>query len=148
MICIIIPDFSIFLDQCFYSAKDGIREQMKIVCLSESIKSPLMWAHYADNNKGFALGYDFTNNDMTICSNCPDRTCNNIKLALIYPMIYSDKRFNATKYGQWLVEQILNSRFGFSTNICYEDQFLFIKAALCKSKDRAYENEWRIICST
>lgn len=148
MICIIIPDSSIFLDQCFYSAKDGIREQTKIVCLLESIKSPLMWAHYADNNKGFAFGYDITNNDINICSNCPNRTCNDIKLASIYPMIYSDKRFNATKYGQWLVEQILNSRFGFPTNICYEDQFLFIKAALYKSKDRAYENEWRIICST
>ena len=143
-----IPDFSEFLEKCFYSAKDGIREQTKMVCLSESIKSPLMWAHYADNNKGFALGYNFTNNDITICSNCPNRNCNNIISASIYPIIYSDKRFNATRYGQWLVEQLVNSRFGFPTNPCYDDQFLFIKAALYKSKDWAYENEWRIICST
>ena len=119
-----------------------------MVCLSESIKSPLMWAHYADNNKGFALGYDFTNNDITICSNCPNRTCNNIRLATIYPIIYSDKRLDATRYGQWLVEQIINSRFGFPTNTLYDDEFLFTKAALYKSKDWAYENEWRIICST
>ncbi len=136
-----ISDFSTFLDQCFYSAKDGIREQTKMVCLSERIKSPLMWAHYADNNKGFALGYDFTNNDITICSNCPNRTCNNIRLATIYPIVYSDKRLNATEYGQWLVEQIINSKFGFPTNALYEDEFLFIKAALYKSKDWAYENE-------
>ena len=119
-----IPDFSIFLDQCFSSAKDGIRERTKMVCLSESIKSPLMWAHYADNNKGFALGYDFSNNDITICSNCPNRTCNNIRLAVIYPIIYSDQRFNATRYGQWLVQQIINSRFNFPTNDYYDDEFL------------------------
>ena len=83
---------------------------------------------------------------ITICSNCPNRNCNNIISASIYPIIYSDKRFTATRYGQWHVEQLVNSRFGFPTNSCYDD--LFIKAALYKSKDLAYENEWRIICST
>lgn len=143
-----IPGFSALLDQCFYIAKEGIRENTKMVCLSESIKSPLMWAHYADNNKGFALGYDFRNNEITQCSNCPNRSCNNIKLATIYPVIYSDKRFDATSYGQWYVQQYLNVQLGLATEKTYSDSFLFVKAALHKSSDWAYENEWRIICST
>ena len=46
-----VPGFSQWLEQCFSFAKDGIREHTKMVCLSESIKSPLMWAHYANNHK-------------------------------------------------------------------------------------------------
>lgn len=30
-----------------------------IACFSESIESVLMWSHYADSHKGFALEYDF-----------------------------------------------------------------------------------------
>ena len=143
-----MPSFNVFLDQCFRTAKDGIRENTKMVCLSESIKSPLMWAHYADNNKGFALGYDFRNNEISQCSNCPNRSCGDIKLATIYPVIYSDKRFDATSFGQWHVLQYLNAQMGLPTERTYSDSFLFVKAALHKSNDWAYENEWRITCST
>ena len=84
----------------------------------------------------------------TQCSNCPNRSCNNIKFATIYPVIYSDKRFNATSYGQWYVEQYLKNTLGISEIAPYNDNFLFVKAALHKSSDWAYETEWRIICST
>ena len=143
-----VPGFSQWLDQCFSFAKDGIRERTKMLCLSESIKSPLMWAHYADNHKGFAIGYDFRNNEITQCSNCPNRSCTNIKLGTIYPMIYSDKRYDATRYGQWIVQQQINRIIGFPTEEFYDDSFLLTKAALHKSNDWSYENEWRIICST
>ena len=143
-----ISGFEKFLDQCFFSAKEGIREHTKIVCLSESIKSPLMWAHYADNHKGFAIGYDFRNNEITQCSNCPNRSCTDIKLGIIYPVIYSDKRYNATEYGQWIVQQQLNRIIGIPSEEFYNDAFLFTKAALYKSNDWSYENEWRITCST
>lgn len=143
-----VPGFSQWLDQCFSFAEDGIRERTKMVCLSESIKSPLMWAHYADNHKGFAIGYDFRNNEITQCSNCPNRSCANIKLGAIYPVIYSGKRYDATRYGQWIVQQQVNRILGLTTEELYEDGFLFTKAALHKSNDWSYENEWRIICST
>lgn len=142
-----ISAFDSFLDQSFSEIKEAIRNNTKMVCLSESIKSPLMWAHYADNNKGFALGYDFRNNEITQCSNCPNRSCGDIKLATIYPVIYSDKRFDATDYGQWYVRQRLNAMAG-AVQTPYDDDFLLVKAALHKSKDWEYENEWRIICST
>ncbi len=143
-----VPGFGQWLDQCFSFAKDGIRERTKMVCLSESIKSPLMWAHYADNHKGFAIGYDFRNNEITQCSNCPNRSCSNIKLGAIYPVVYSDKRYDATRYGQWIVQQQVNRIIGMPIEELYDDGFLFAKAALHKSNDWSYENEWRIICST
>lgn len=143
-----VSGFSQWLDQCFSYAKDGIRQHMKMVCLSESIKSPLMWAHYADNHKGFAVGYDFRNNEITQCSNCPNRSCTNIKLGVIYPVIYSDKRYDTTRYGQWIVQQQINRMLGIPAEEFYDDGFLFTKAALHKSNDWSYENEWRILCST
>lgn len=143
-----VPNFEQWLDQCFSFAKGGIREHTKMACLSESIKSPLMWAHYADNHKGFAIGYDFRNNEITQCSNCPNRSCTNIKLGAIYPMIYSDKRYDATRYGQWIVQQQVNCKLGIPMEEFYDDAFLGTKAALHKSNDWSYENEWRIICST
>lgn len=55
----VMPNLDIFLDSCFGSLKNEIRNQIKMSCLSENINSPLMWAHYADNHTGFAIGYDF-----------------------------------------------------------------------------------------
>lgn len=142
-----LPQFDVFLDQCFSLIKEQIRNSTKMVCLSESINSP-WWTHYADNNKGFALGYDFRNNEITQCLNCPNRSCNNIKLGTLYPVIYSDKRFDATNYGQWFIQQYLCSLAGIPGQESYDDNFLFTKCALYKSSDWVYEHEWRIICST
>lgn len=144
----ILPGLDAFLETSFSAIREEIRGHIKMACLSESIKSPLMWAHYADNHKGFAIGYDFRDNNISQCSNCSKRLCGNIKLATIYPIIYSDKRFDATSYGQWRVEQYMKECIGILPEGSYEDEFLFTKAALHKSNDWKYENEWRIICST
>lgn len=144
----VMPNLDIFLDSCFGSLKNEIRNQIKMSCLSENINSPLMWAHYADNHTGFAIGYDFRGNEISQCSNCRNRSCNSIKNASIYPIIYSDERFDATQYGKWYVEQYMKISLGIATEAVFEDEFLFTKAALHKSGDWKYEDEWRIICST
>jgi len=148
MIQQIMPNLDIFLDSCFGTLKNEIRNQIKIACLSAKINSPLMWAHYADNHSGFALGYDFRGNNISQCANCPNRSCNSIKLASIYPVIYSDDRFDATQYGKWYIEQYMKISLGITAETVFDDEFLFTKAALHKSNDWDYEDEWRIICST
>lgn len=148
MISQFMPSLDAFLDACFMSLKNQIRNQIKIACISRNIKSPLMWAHYASNHKGFAIGYDFRGNEISQCSNCPKRSCSNIMNAAIYPVIYSDKRFDATQYGKWYIEQYIKRYFGIMTDSVFYDEFLLTKAALYKSNDWKYEDEWRIICST
>lgn len=143
-----IPNLDVFLDSCFGELKNQIRNQIKMACVSRNIKSPLMWAHYANNHKGFAIEYDFRGNDISQCSNCPNRSCSNIMNATIYPVIYSDKRFDATEYGKWYIEQYMKMFFGIITDSVLDDEFIFTKAALYKSNDWKYEDEWRIICST
>lgn len=143
----LLSQFSLFLDDCFCVARNEIRNVMKISCLSESVTSPLMWAHYAESHKGFAIAYDFRNNEISQCSNCPNRSCDNIKSACIYPVIYSDRRYDVTSYGQWYVRQLLNHQQGVQV-MDYDDYFLLTKAVLHKSSDWEYEKEWRIICTT
>lgn len=144
----LIPNLDIFLGTCFESLKNNIRNQIKMACLSENIKSPLMWAHYASNHKGFAIGYDFRGNNISQCTNCMNHSCSNIKLATIYPIIYSDHRFDATQYGKWYVEQYMKQCLGINIDAVYEDELIYTKAALYKSNDWKYEDEWRILCST
>lgn len=48
------------------------RTYPKIACFSKNITSTLMWAHYADYHKGFALEYDFTQ-VQSLCLNCKDQ---------------------------------------------------------------------------
>lgn len=144
----VVPDFNIFLDTFLSILQQGIRNRTKMACLSGNIASPLMWAHYANNHKGFAIGYDFRGGDISQCSYCPNRSCSKIKLATIYPMIYSDKRFDATAYGMWEAEQYIKKQIGAQSETNYCDSLLAMKIALHKSSDWTYEDEWRIICST
>lgn len=141
-------NIDMFLESYFCNLKNEIRNRTKMACFSENIKSPLMWAHYADNHKGFAIEYDFRGNDISQCANCRNRSCNNIKWAAIYPMIYSDTRFDATQYGKWYIEHCMKIYLGIREETVFDDEFLFTKVALHKSNDWEYEKEWRIICST
>lgn len=94
-----------------------------------------MWAHYANNHKGFALGYNFRNNRISKCSNYPKRDCPNIRNSMIYPIIYSDKRYDATGYGQWIVLRRLYHETGMLIEKPYDDNLFTLKAALHKSVD-------------
>lgn len=38
--------------------KEMLRKYVKVICFSEEQQSMLMWSHYADNHKGFAIIYD------------------------------------------------------------------------------------------
>ena len=62
-----------------------------------------------------------------------NRSCSNIKLATIYPIIYSDNRFDATQYGKWYVEQYMKQCLGINIDAVYEDELIYTKAALYKS---------------
>ena len=99
-----------------------------IACFSEDVKSILMWSHYADSHKGFALEYDF----------CPmlKQPVPNVGL---FPVIYSDSRYDASLHLTWAFFTIM----GVKAN--NPDIFATIKAALYKSKLWEYEQEWRLI---
>lgn len=99
-----------------------------IACFSEDVKSILMWSHYADSHKGFALEYDFR----------PTLT-KPLERGALYPVVYSDERYDASVYITWQFMHVL----GFCSK--NPDITAFSKVALHKSRVWEYEREWRII---
>ena len=102
-----------------------------MACFSESVKSVLMWSHYANSHQGFALEYNFRPTLENPISNVG-----------LYPVIYDNERMDVSLYMAWSFLRM----FGIEAN--NPDITTFIKIALHKSSIWAYEKEWRMIDST
>lgn len=99
-----------------------------IACFSEDVRSILMWSHYAGSHKGFALEYDFR---PTLKQPLPG--------VGLYPVIYSDDRFDASPYLTWAFFTMMG------VEAINPDIVASTKATLYKSKSWEYEKEWRMI---
>lgn len=93
-------------------------------CFSEESTSTLMWAHYADSNKGMCITYDFNQWNATM-----------LLKHLLFPVAYSKRPIE-------LVD-LLEDR---QNKIC---QYPIDTAVLCAALNKAsvwqYEREWRMI---
>lgn len=97
-----------------------LQRGMKICSFSERNDSIVMWGHYADSHKGFCMEYATSDLD-------------DFRRHALFPVIYSDELFDATKY-------VLRSMAGGTFNNLYG-----VLAASRKSSDWSYEREWRLI---
>ncbi|MBP9014788.1 MAG: DUF2971 domain-containing protein [Smithella sp.] len=95
---------------------------MKICSFSERVDSVVMWGHYAKKHQGFCLEY-----------NVEAWPLGEVRRRILYPVIYSDHLFDATKH-------ILQSMKSRDFNNLYGAM-----AAIHKSPDWAYEKEWRFV---
>lgn len=129
-----------------------IQDNIKIACFSESIESSLMWGHYADNSCGFALAYDFQNFQFPNC-NKTNSPCSSGGGFQLFPVVYGDTRFDATKYVCWLWQHQMFQRIdGFTQEqkmflkeqLPCPDEFMATKIVLHKSNEWAPEKEWRM----
>jgi len=99
-----------------------LKKGYKICSFSENIESLLMWSHYADEHKGFAIEYDFSVLPVS------DLTCR-----FLWPVIYSENLFDASKFFKEAKnKESFNNLFG-------------IISAIHKAKDWQYEKEWRLV---
>ena len=97
---------------------DELKATTGVSCLSESEKSLLMWAHYANNHRG-------------ICVECDLLKINSVLGFTAVPIIYSEEK---TCFG-FLDPQIIEK----------DTQKLLIQSLTSKSPEWSYEKEWRII---
>ena len=115
----------------------------RIACFSEDVSSNVMWAHYADSHKGFVIEYDF-NDYINPCSNC-QKQCTNRHNESLYPVKYSDERFDATSLLIYSANLFLMQQFLKDGTALSDDQLVIYKALLNKSTNWRYEKEWRLI---
>jgi len=132
-----------------------IRKIMKFACFSDNVESPLMWGHYADSSRGFALAYDFRNSGYTVCDGCVNKNiCQNKRMCALYPMVYTNERLNATQYIKWLLQKKLTAeipnaeiRAFLDSSLRCPDQFMLTKILIYKAEAWKPEREWRLVCS-
>lgn len=99
-----------------------IQRGMKICSFSSRLDSVVMWGHYANSHSGFVMEYDVTS--------WPP---GDIRRRILHPVIYRQTLFDATKYHlQAIGKRDFNNLFG-------------AIAAIHKSPDWSYENEWRFV---
>ena len=120
------------------------RERVKVLCLSEVIDSPLMWSHYAEDHKGFAIRYNTKLLEIPECILCENEKrcfCRRPGKPL-FPVIYKDERYDASAVAlaraMYLEFNDGNEDFGYPFPLL---------TVLQKSRDWEYEREWRIICN-
>jgi hypothetical protein len=99
------------------------KNRIFVISFSGKNDSLPMWSHYADNHKGFCIEYNFKQLNFE-----------NPVTRLLFPVIYNEKLFNATKHLRQGVENI--TKYNNLMNIC---------AAINKSNEWSYEKEWRIV---
>ena len=86
--------------QAAQAARERLGEDNGLLCFSSSWRSPVLWAHYAENLKGFCLGFDLSDEG-------------SLWQAVEYvekPFKWTEPDFNSvnrmlfTKYAQWRYE--------------------------------------------
>lgn len=136
----------------------SIRGRFRISCFSEVPDSPLMWAHYASSGKGFCVEYELNPcighhmclKDGQPCiggKDCKPSSCGFCCNCSLMPVIYTEKRLDATSAIRQEIEFAVAKELGKTYNLCDHDWLEPYRTALFKSKDWAYEKEWRLILS-
>jgi hypothetical protein len=99
------------------------KDTLKVCSFSGTPHSIIMWSHYADEHRGFCIEYD--------TESLPQE---HLFVRMLYPVIYSEKLFEGTKY--YLAAMRDRKTFN----------ILFLAlAALHKSPEWSYEKEWRLV---
>lgn len=93
-------------------------------CLSEENTSTLMWAHYADSNKGMCIEYDFN-----------QLPADAIIRKMLFPVVYTDTPIHVSD----LMNDTNHSIYDYSMDAAV------LCSALNKANIWSYEREWRLI---
>lgn len=132
---------------------NSIQRRLFSICFCEDPYNETLWLKYAKNYSGFVLIYDLKCPDTFMCGK--EEVCQNCNSArehpYIYPVCYSDMRYDATKYalGIWLMEKIgqhnnmaMASLYNYvQTSLAWEAE----RISLIKKKCHEYDQEWRMI---
>ena len=135
-----------------------LRRQLLIACFCKTNIKEIMWSHYADYGKGFAIEYDYEDiNKLSINylntykkSNITDYSDDMLALFGINSVDYKSNRLDGTdlalkKVKELLKEHNLYKNGTLSTQKFQIDKNEFDKFVLYKDKSWEYENEVRLI---
>ena len=130
-----------------------LQETQKVACFSESITSPLLWGHYAENSSGFALAYKFEN---TFYGEWQEDKASYTLLPVKYgesPYVSTEE--NVEEYIYWCYHRAVLEQNSLMSKEQKEearkrlpcpDESLGEELLFHKSKEWEPEKEWRMAC--
>jgi hypothetical protein len=124
--------------------KETLRKNVRIICFAEEYLSMLMWSHYADNHKGFAIIYD--RNDIENAENYTIDGKLIRKKPILRQVTYAEKQSDLTVEIEEYVRAYRMENLGdvvAPTPSLSQDKLR--KMITEKSPDWSYEKEWRTI---
>ena len=149
------PNLVSALMEYMRNIRNEIKKDTWSVCFSEDGLNESLWLKYANQHKGFVVSYDLKNDDNILCGkqdNCKVCGVNQNSISL-YPIFYSDEKYDATKFAQFLSlckiagnnmsEELLQKIMMDMGNQNWERE----RITLIKKECHRYDKEWRIIAS-
>ena len=135
------------------NARDQVLKTLYSICFCENPLNETLWLKYADNHRGFVVTYDFHSNDTYLCGKedkC--KNCPNIQLRpSIYPVYYSDDRYDASLYAVAVLLKISMMASGISapqelaTRLDSCMLWEIERISLLKKACHRFDEEWRMI---
>ena len=143
-----------FLDtvsEKFISASNQLKESTFITCLTEEVTSPVMWAHYADCHRGFAIEYKFSKEFFYPNPyHVSDVDYDWFGWRSLLPVLYDKSKPDGTELAEWycfcyMFQETYKDKK--SPNLCGLMNDLLLKTKLCLKKADiwSYEKEWRLV---
>lgn len=141
-----------FIEQMKQTIPPYLQKVSRSICFTENDLNEAMWMKYADQHRGFCLIYDLSDDRNYRCDrhDCC-QTCDNYRYGTpLYPVFYSDKRYNATEFALQLLVQLSNAPITDELKNILINHFKpwnweSTKISLIKSKCHEYDQEWRIL---
>lgn len=137
------------------SIRENMRKQAWSIAFSDTAVNEVLWLKYADSHKGFALEYDLGDDAKYLCGKlecCKTCFMNNMPFP-IYPVYYSDEKYDATDYAGALILdkifQTINTENSLELMKKLRQEYTFQweneRITLIKKKCHEYDHEWRSI---
>lgn len=139
------------VSKCFTTVTSMLQKGTYVVCLCETVKSPVMWSHYGENHKGFAIEYQFEPEFFSPQPHFPmDDKFDGFGWRSLLPVLYSKYRVDGTQLAEWYCLCEMRRKFSPAHKqgdhtFFLPDMLLKTKLSLEKAEAWAYEKEWRLI---
>lgn len=142
------------LDCLLKDIVDAVRRRLFTICFCENPLNETLWIKYANNYHGFALIYDFNQRGTILCGmEAKCKNCNTAytEMPYIYPVYYSNTRYNASKYAltSYLIDAAFNKKMHIPQNtidlISTQTMWEAERITLIKKKCHENDEEWRMI---
>ena len=133
---------------------DVVRRKLFTICFCESSLNETLWIKYANNYHGFVLIYDFNQRETILCgmgAKCKNCITAYTEMPYIYPVYYSDTRYNASKFAliSFLINIAYSKKMSLSENaiktLSTQTMWEAERITLIKKKCHENDEEWRMI---